>query len=109
MRFTMPRSMSSSRGSSRPHVARTTERAVGTEFAKGKKAGGCHLGVYNKSKAIDYLTENGQKQGCSWWWLRTQPGSPNRAAFIGMQGSVRSCCLVNRDLYGVCLALKLIK
>ena len=37
-------------------------RAVGTEFAKVKKADGCHLGVYNKSKAIDYLTENGQKE-----------------------------------------------
>jgi hypothetical protein len=54
----------------------TIQRAVGIEFAKVKKADDWHLGVYDKSKTIDYLTENSQKQGCSWWWLRTWPGSP---------------------------------
>jgi hypothetical protein len=82
-------------------------RAVGTEFAKVKKADGCHLYVYDKSVSDDYVTENGKKHGCSWWWLRTQGSSSSRAFFIGTRASIRSYCRVNRVSYGVRPALQL--
>ncbi len=88
-------------------ISVTTRRAVGTEFAKVKRADGCHLYVYDKSVADNYITENGAKHGCSWWWLRTQPSSGSRAAFVGTGGSVRGYCRVNRVSYGVRPALKL--
>lgn len=82
-------------------------RTVGTEFARAKKADGCRLYVYDKSKSADYITENGEKHGCSWWWLRTQPDSSSRACFVGTQGSIRSYGRVNLAYYGVRPALKL--
>ena len=63
--------------------------------------------MYDKSVEENYLVEDGERQGCSWWWLRTQPGSPDRAAFIGTRASIRSYCRVNRTSYGVRPALKL--
>jgi hypothetical protein len=82
-------------------------RAVGTEFARVKKADGCRLYVYDKSVDEDYISVDGIKQGCSWWWLRTRLGEASRAAFIGTRGSIRSYCRVNRVSYGVRPALKL--
>lgn len=82
-------------------------RAIGTDFAKIKKADGCRLYVYDKSVEADYIIENGKKHGCSWWWLRTQPGSPSRAAFVGPRNSIRSYARVNLAGYGVRPALKL--
>ena len=76
-------------------------RAIGTEFARVRKADGCRLYVYDMSVSIDYLIVNGKKLGCSWWWLRTQPGSPSRAAFVGARGSIRGYARVNRTGYGV--------
>jgi hypothetical protein len=88
-------------------VLEIRRRAVGTEFAKVKKADGCHLYVYDKSVDADYITENGHRHGCSWWWLRTQPSSASRAAFVGARNSVRGYARVNRGGYGVRPALKL--
>lgn len=82
-------------------------RAVGTEFAQVKKADGCHLYVYDKSVSANYITENGQKHGCSWWWLRTQLGEASRATFVGTHASIRSYGRVNLPYYGVRPALKL--
>lgn len=82
-------------------------RAIGTGFARVKKADGCRLYVYDKSVDEDYVTDNGQTHGCSWWWLRTQGTSPSRAFFIGTRASIRSYCRVNRISYGVRPALKL--
>ncbi len=86
-------------------------RARGTEFAKVKKADGCHLYVMDKNVPEDYLHENGQTYGCSWWWLRNQgclkdSGSdPSRAVFIGTRASIRHYARVNREGYGVRPAL----
>lgn len=82
-------------------------RAAGTKFAQAKKSDGCHLYVYNLSVSANYITVNGQKQGCSWWWLRTQPGSLSRAAFVGTRASIRSYGRVSLPYYGVRPALKL--
>lgn len=82
-------------------------RAVGTEFAKVKKADGCHLYVMDKNVETDYITENGRKYGCSWWWLRTRGSSPSRAFFVGTRASIRSYARVNLARYGVRPALKL--
>lgn len=82
-------------------------RAVGTEYAKVKKADGCHLYVYDKSIDANYVTDNGKRIGCSWWWLRTQPGETSRAAFIGTRASIRSYGRANLPYYGVRPALKL--
>ncbi len=82
-------------------------RAVGTEYAKVKKTDGCHLYVYDKSVKADYITENGKKYGCSWWWLRTQLRESSRVTFIGTRASIRSYCRVNRVSYGVRPAVKL--
>jgi hypothetical protein len=82
-------------------------RTIGTAFARAKKTDGCHLYVYDKGVEKDYLIEDGQKHGCSWWWLRTQGTSPSRAFFVGTHSSIRSYCRVNRVNYGVRPALKL--
>jgi hypothetical protein len=66
------------------------------------------LYVYDKSESDNYITENGKKLGCSWWWLRTQPGSSSRAAFVGTRASIRSYGRVNLKYYGVRPAIKLI-
>lgn len=88
-------------------TAHTERRATGTECARVKKADGCCLYVYDKSVSDDYLTKDDQKQGCSWWWLRTQLGDSSRASFVGPRASVRSYCRVNHVSYGVRPALKL--
>ncbi len=88
-------------------LGKDMRRAVGTEFAKAKKADGCHLYVYDKSVDADYITDNGKKLGCSWWWLRTQLGSSSRATFIGTRASIRSYGRVSLRFYGVRPALKL--
>ncbi|MEK4058117.1 MULTISPECIES: DUF6273 domain-containing protein [unclassified Paenibacillus] len=80
-------------------------RATATEFARIKKNDGCHLYVYNKKVKNDYITEEGEELGCSWWWLRTQHGSSSRAFFIGPRSSVRSYGRVNLACYGVRPAL----
>ncbi len=82
-------------------------RAVGTEFAGLRKADGCRLYVYDKSVSADSITENGRKHGCLWWWLRTQPSSSSRAAFVGARASIRGYARVNRISYGVRPALRL--
>ena len=89
--------------------ADTPRRAAGTEWAKIKKADGCRLYVYDKGVEADYLSENGQKRGCSWWWLRTQiHESSARATFVGPRASIRGYGRVNLACYGVRPALKLI-
>jgi hypothetical protein len=88
-------------------LSKDFRRAVGTEFAKVKKADGCHLYVYDKSVNDDYVSENGTRHGCSWWWLRTQGNTSSRAFFIGTRASIRSYCRVNRASYGVRPALNL--
>jgi hypothetical protein len=98
------KSVTSAQGDERFEFGR---RARGTEFAKIRKADGCKLWVYDKSVSTDYLTENGERHGCSWWWLRTQPKEPSRAAFVGMRGSVRSYGRVNLAGYGVRPALRI--
>ncbi|WP_438492697.1 DUF6273 domain-containing protein [Paenibacillus sp. IHBB 3054] len=80
-------------------------RAIATEFARIKKNDGCHLYVYNKKVKNDYITEEGEELGCSWWWLRTQHGSSSRAFFIGPRSSIRSYGRVNLACYGVRPAL----
>jgi hypothetical protein len=88
-------------------------RARGTEFAKLKKADGCHLYVMDKNVDTDYISEGGEKYGCSWWWLRNQGGlkgkgnDPSRAVFIGTRASIRHYARVNLGRYGVRPALKL--
>ena len=93
---------------SRNHNQNSPRRAVGTEWAKVKKADGCQLYVYDKSVEADYLSENGVTRGCSWWWLRTQlHESAARATFVGPRASIRSYARVNLACYGVRPALKL--
>lgn len=82
-------------------------RAVGTQYAKEKKADGCRLYVYDKSVPRDYVTVKGMKHGCSWWWLRTRGNNSSRAFFIGTRASIRSYGRVNLSCYGVRPALKL--
>ena len=84
---------------------------VGTDFAKTKKADGCHLYVYDKGVEKDYVVEGGEKHGCSWWWTRTQSqiknGSSSRATFIGARSNIKTYGRVNLAYYGVRPALKL--
>lgn len=88
-------------------LGKKVRRAVGTEFAKVKKADGCYLYVYDKSVADNYVIESGKKYGCSWWWLRTQLGGSSRATFIGTRASIRSYGRVSLRFYGVRPAVKL--
>jgi hypothetical protein len=88
-------------------------RAIGTEFSKIKKIDGCHLYVYDKKGRDNYIIENGEELGCSWWWLRTQGllqgvGSSSRAFFIGPRSSIRSYARVNLARDGVRPALKML-
>ena len=89
---------------------RIRRRTVGTDFAKVKKPDGCHLYVYDKGVDKDYVVENGQKHGCSWWWTRTQlqihDGSSSRATFIGARSNIKSYGQVTLAYYGVRPALK---
>ena len=83
-------------------------RTIGTEFSKVKKADGCQLYVYDKKVEKDYIVENGERLGCSWWWLRTQQHeSSSRADFVGPRSSIRSYGRVNLMRYGVRPALKI--
>lgn len=84
-----------------------TWRAVGTEFAKMKKDDGCRLFVYKGSIDAGYANRDGERQGCSWWWLRTQRGRIDRAYFVGVYGSLRGYGRVNLGGYGVRPALRL--
>ena len=81
--------------------------AIGTEFAKIKKNDGCHLYVYDKKVKDNYIIENGEEFGCSWWWLRTQGNTSSRAFFVGTRSSIRSYGRVNLVCYGVRPALKI--
>ncbi|MEG6586292.1 DUF6273 domain-containing protein [Dendrosporobacter sp. 1207_IL3150] len=82
-------------------------RAIGTEFSKIKKNDGCHLYVYDKKVGDNYIVEDGEQFGCSWWWLRTQSDNSSRAFFIGHRSSIRSYGRVNLPHYGVRPALKI--
>ncbi len=86
-------------------------RAIGTDFAKVRKADGCRLYVYDKGVEKDYIIQDGQKRGCSWWWTRTQlqiqDGTSSRAAFIGARSNIKSYGRVDLRYYGVRPALKI--
>lgn len=82
-------------------------RTIGTEFSKIKKNDGCHLYVYDKKVGDNYITENGEESGCSWWWLRTRGNSSSRAFFVGTRSSIRSYGRVDLAYYGVRPALKI--
>ncbi len=86
-------------------------RTIGTEFAKARKTDGCRLYVYDKGVDKDYIAENGEKRGCSWWWTRTQlqihAGSSSRATFIGARSNIKSYGRVDLACYGVRPALRL--
>lgn len=82
-------------------------RAIGSDFAKIKKNDGCRLYVYDKKVGADYIAENGEAYGCSWWWSRTQLGSASRAVFIGPRSSIRSYGRVDLACYGVRPAIKI--
>lgn len=82
-------------------------RAIGTEFSKIKKNDGCRLYVYDKKIRDNYIIENGEEFGCSWWWLRTQGNTSSRAVFAGTGSSIRSYGRVNLACYGVRPALKI--
>jgi len=86
-------------------------RTTGTAFARAKKADGCCLYVYDKGIEKDYIEENGEKKGCSWWWTRTQlqiqEGSASRATFIGPRSNIKSYGQVDIRFYGVRPALKM--
>lgn len=82
-------------------------RTIGTDFAKNKKADGCNLYVYDKSKKVDYVNIDGKEMGCSWWWLRTQGNKPSRAYFMGTGASIRSYANVSSARDGVRPALKI--
>lgn len=82
-------------------LGKDLRRAVGTEFAKVKKADGCRLYTYNLKDERNYKIGNGQRIGYSWWWLRTQLGTLSRAAFVGTLASIRSYGRVNLPYYGV--------
>lgn len=90
------------------HIRR---RTMGTEFARDKKTNRCHLYVYDKGVDKDYIVEDGEKYGCSWWWTRTQlqihNGNSSRATFIGPRSNIKSYGRVNLACYGVRPALKL--
>lgn len=86
-------------------------RTIGTEFAKAEKSDGCHLYVYDKGVEQDYIVENGEKHGCSWWWTRTQSqrqmGNLSRATFIGARSNIKRYGTVDLRFYGIRPAIKL--
>jgi len=101
------------------HSSGVSRRAIGTEFARVKKADGCKLYMYDKRGNEDYVLAHGHEVGCSWWWLRTRgqkeiEGSggekmndASRAFFVGTRSSIRSYARVNLSGYGVRPALRL--
>jgi len=82
-------------------------RTVGTDFAKTKKTDGCSLYVYDKTNKDNYIINNGEEVGCSWWWLRTQGNKTTRAFFVGTGCSIRSYANVSAARDGVRPALKI--
>lgn len=88
---------------------RIRRRTVGTDFAKTEKPDGCCLYVYDKGVEKDYIAENGEKHGCSWWWTRTQLQTEHRsrATFIGARSNIKRYGQVNLGYYGVRPALQL--
>ncbi|WP_010277481.1 DUF6273 domain-containing protein [Paenibacillus senegalensis] len=80
-------------------------RAIGTDFAKQKKSDGCSLYVYDKTDKKNYIIQNGEEFGCSWWWLRTQGNKASRAFFVGPSCSIRSYANVSLARDGVRPAL----
>jgi hypothetical protein len=84
-----------------PHRRRT----IGTEYAKTTKANGCRLYIYDKGVEEDYIEQNGEKHGCSWWWTRTQAQSGNgkssRATFVGARSNIKTYGNVDIPYYGV--------
>ena len=80
-------------------------RAVATPFAAQQKSDGSRLYVYDKTVEKDFLVVDGERRGCSWWWLRSQPqaqdGTATRAAFVGPRGDVKSYGRVDRSRIGV--------
>ncbi|MFP4974412.1 DUF6273 domain-containing protein [Paenibacillus sp. CN-4] len=84
---------------------RELRRAVGTDFAKLKKADGCSLYVYDKSNKENYIVRDGKEAACSWWWLRTRGNKPSRAYFVGPGCSIRSYANVSLARDGVRPAL----
>lgn len=94
-----------------PQDGEKRRRTIGTDYAKTKKADGCRLGVYDKRMEKDYLVVNGKKQGCSWWWTRTQSqreiGHLARATFIGARSNIKRYGQVDLKFYGVRPAIKL--
>lgn len=93
-----------------PQDGAKRRRTIGTAYAKAKKADGCHLYVYDKGVEKDYLVENGEKRGCSWWWTRTQSqrdiGHLSRATFIAARSNIKRYGKVDIRFYGVRPALK---
>ena len=91
--------------------ARPRRAAIGTVFARLPRVDGCRLYVYDKGVERDYITANGVRQGCSWWWTRTQlqvaDGRSARAAFVGARGDVKSYGRVDLARYGVRPAIRL--
>ena len=88
---------------------RIRRRAIGTDFAKVTKPDGCSLYVYDKGVQKDYIVEDGEKRGCSWWWTRAQlqPEHPSRATFIGARSNIKRYGHVDLRYYGVRPAIKL--
>ncbi|MDK1475219.1 DUF6273 domain-containing protein [Streptomyces sp. 549] len=86
-------------------------RATGTAVARAPKPDGCRLYVYDKGVERDYLVEDGERRGCSWWWTRTRTvpgdGRAPRAAFVGPRGDVKTYGRVDLACYGVRPALRL--
>jgi hypothetical protein len=86
-------------------------RTIATDYAKAKKADGCYVYVYDKGVEQDYIVENGERRGCSWWWTRTQlqieEGSSSRATFIGARSNIKSYGKVDIARYGVRPAIRL--
>ena len=82
-------------------------KTTGTSYAKLKKEDGSNLYVYDLSKEADYLVKEGQRMGCSWWWLRTQGNKASRAYFIGTQASLRSYANVSCARDGIRPAIKI--
>ena len=82
-------------------------RAIGTDFSKIKENTGCKLYEYNGKQEYNYINENNEEFGCSWWWLRIQGNNSSRAYFIGTNDSIRSYAQVDLPQYGVRPAFKL--
>ena len=85
-------------------------RATATAYAAAPRSDGRRLYVYDKGVEADYLTVDGSRRGCSWWWTRSQPkaqgGSASTAAFVGPRGDVKSYGKVNLARYGVRPAIR---